>query len=326
MSKKKTDSETAPLRIAVLAFEGISAFHLAVPCLVFGEDRSALGLPRFELTVCGLQTGTLHCSSGFGITPQAGLAALQRADIVIVPAWPDHLPPAPPALLQALRRVRARGAQLVALCLGAFVLAEAGLLDGRRATTHWMAAAEFAARHPAVQLEADALYVEDEGLLTSAGTAAALDCCLHLLRQRCGAELANRLARRLVVAPHRSGGQAQFVEQPLPVSAGEQRLQQLLEWMGRHLDQRLSLDQLAARALMSRRSFTRQFRQATGTTVQHWLLEQRLARARRLLETSDRPVERIAAQAGFGSALSLRQHFQARLGLAPSAYRRQYRA
>ena len=252
----------------------------------------------------------------------------QRVDLltVMVPSWPDELPPVPAALRRALQRAAARGAQLVGLCLGAFVLAEAGLLDGRRATTHWMAAAEFAARYPAVQLEADALYVEDGPLLTSAGTAAGLDCCLHLLRRHCGAELTNRLARRLVVAPHRNGGQAQFVEQPLPVSAGEQRLQGLLAWMGEHLSERLSLDQLAARALMSRRSFTRQFRQATGTTVQRWLLEQRLARAQRLLETSDRALELIAQQAGFGTALSLRQHFQARLGLAPSAYRRQFRA
>ena len=320
-------SSPPPLRIAVLAFEGISAFHLAVPCLVFGEDRRALGLPLLQLTVCAERRGALlRSSTGFGIAPQAGLAALERADIVIVPSWPGALPPASAALLQALRRAHRRGAQLLGLCLGAFVLAEAGLLDGRRATTHWAAAETFAARHPAVQLEADALYVEDGRLLTSAGTAAALDCCLHLLRQRFGAELANKVARRLVVAPHRPGGQAQFIERPLPVSAGEQRLQGLLAWMAGHLDQPLSLDQLAARALMSRRSFTRHFRQATGSTVQQWLLNQRLARAQRLLESGSQSVERVAQAAGFGSALSLRQHFQARLGMSPLAYRRQFRA
>jgi len=327
MARNETPLPPAPpLRIAVLAFEGISAFHLAVPCLVFGEDRRALGLPPMRLTVCALERGRpLRSSTGFGITPQASLATLERADIVIVPSWPDHLPPAPAPLLRALQRTQRRGAQLVGLCLGAFVLAEAGLLDGRRATTHWAAAAEFAARHPAVQLEADALYVEDGPLLTSAGTAAGLDCCLHLLRRRCGAELANKVARRLVVAPHRPGGQAQFIERPLPVSAGEQRLQDLLAWMAGHLDQPLSLDQMAARALMSRRSFTRHFRLATGSTVQQWLLNQRLARAQRLLESGAQSVERVAQAAGFGSALSLRQHFQARLGMAPLAYRKQFR-
>lgn len=325
--KRAVSASIAPLRIAVLAFEGISAFHLSVPCLVFGEDRRELGLPLLHLEVCAVERcELLRSSTGFGITPQADLAALARADIVIVPSWPDHLPPAPAALLQALQRAHQRGAQLVGLCLGAFVLAEAGLLDGRRATTHWVAADEFAARHPAVQLEAEALYVEDGTLLTSAGTAAGLDCCLHLLRSRFGAELANRVARRLVVAPHRPGGQAQFVERPLPVTAGEQRLQGLLAWMAGHLEQALSLDALAAKALMSRRSFTRHFRQATGSTVQQWLLNQRLARAQRLLESGTQSIEQVAQAAGFGSALSLRQHFQARLGMAPLAYRKQFRA
>lgn len=321
----KSPETPPPLRIAVLAFEGISAFHLSVPCLVFGEDRRELGLPRLRLEVCAQERGPLRSSTGFGITPQAGLTALGQADIVIVPSWPDSLPPAAAPLLQALRRAHQRGAQLVGLCLGAFVLAEAGLLDGRRATTHWTAAAEFGARHPAVQLEADSLYVEDGALLTSAGTAAGLDCCLHLLRQRFGAELANKVARRLVVAPHRPGGQAQFIERPLPVSAGEQRLHGLLAWMAGHLDQALSLDELAARALMSRRSFTRHFRLATGSTVQQWLLNQRLARAQRMLESGTQPVERVAQEAGFGSALSLRQHFRARLGMTPLAYRKQFR-
>ena len=205
------------------------------------------------------------------------------------------------------------------------MLAEAGLLDGRRATTHWHWSEHFARRYPQVRLQWDVLYVEDGELITSAGTAAALDCCLHLLRRRCGAELASRVGRRLVVAPHRQGGQAQYIEQPVPASAQDERLSGVLSWALAHLDQPHSLDALAERALMSRRSFTRRFRQTTGTTVAQWLLSQRLARAQRLLETTDRAVEAIAADTGFGSAVSLRQRFAAALKTSPSAYRRDFR-
>ncbi|MBF3216670.1 helix-turn-helix domain-containing protein, partial [Pseudomonas aeruginosa] len=217
----------------------------------------------------------------------------------------------PQALLDALIAARARGAQLVGLCLGAFVLAEAGLLDGRRATTHWMWAEDFAGRFPAVRVEPDVLYIEDDGLLTSAGTVAGIDCCLHLVRQRLGAQTTNHLARRLVVAPHRQGGQAQFIEQPLPDSAQNGRLGELLVWLRQNLDQAHSLDSLAQRVLMSRRTFTRHFRQLTGTTVSQWLQAERLALAQRLLETTEHSVQAIAGLAGFGSAVSLRQQFSA---------------
>ena len=245
---------------------------------------------------------------------------------MIVPSWRDTAEPAPPAMIKALRAAHARGARIVGLCVGAFVLAEAGLLDGRPATTHWAWADEFARRYPRVQLNRDVLYVDDGDVVTSAGTAAAIDCCLHLLRQQHGAELANRVARRMVVAPHRQGGQAQYIEQPLPKSARGDRLGAVLEWALQHLDQRLSLDQLAERAAMSRRTFTRRFREATGTTVVQWLLNQRIAHAQRLLERGEQPIEAIAEQAGFGSAMSLRQHFAAALGTSPSAYRRQFRS
>jgi transcriptional regulator GlxA family with amidase domain len=199
-------------RIAVVAFDGISPFHLSVPCLVFGEDRRELGVPRFALQVCAAETGPLRTSAGFSIAAGAGLAALRRCDMVIVPSWRDAAEVAPKELLAALRAAHRRGAQIVGLCLGAFVLAEAGLLEDRTATTHWHWAGEFAARFPHVRLDPEVLYVDEGDVVTSAGTAAGLDCCLHLLRQRCGAEAANRVARRLVVAPHRQGGQAQFIE------------------------------------------------------------------------------------------------------------------
>lgn len=317
----------AALSIAVIAFDGISPFHLSVPCLVFSENRDAPDLPAFRVTVCaaGAAAGTMATSAGFTIATSHGLRALARADIVIMPSWHDDCRPAPPALLEALRRAHRRGACVVGLCLGAFVLAEAGLLDGRSATTHWHYAAALAERHPRVRVDRDVLYVDEGTVLTSAGVAAGLDCCLHLLRRLCGAEAANRVARRLVIAPHRQGGQAQFIEQPLPVSPGGERFAKVLEWAMRHLDQPHGIDSLAARAAMSRRSFTRHFRQATGTTVMQWLLNQRLSRARRMLESGDTPIDMVAQQSGFGSALSLRQHFRALLQTSPSAYRKQFR-
>jgi transcriptional regulator GlxA family with amidase domain len=312
--------------VAVVAFDGISPFHLSVPCLVFGEDRTDSGTPRFKLLVCSLERGPLRTQAGFTIEAPHGLQALRRADIVIVPSWRDTIEPAPPALLQALRSAHRRGATLVGLCLGAFVLAEAGLLDGRPATTHWHLVPEFARRYPQVHLHPEVLYVDDGEVLTSAGTAAGIDCCLHLLRVRHGAEVANRAARRMVVAPHRQGGQAQYIEQPVRAAPERDRLAPLLEWLGGHLQRPHTLDALAQRALMSRRTFTRRFREATGTTVGQWLQHQRLALAQRLLETGEQPIEAIAVECGFGSAVSLRQHFAAALKTSPSAYRRHFSA
>lgn len=313
-----------PKTVAVVAFDGISPFHLSVPCLVFGEDRREEGVPRFEVLVCG-ERGKLRTSAGFTIEAPHRLARLRDAAIVIVPSWRDVRERPPEPLLRALRQAHARGATVVGLCLGAFVLAEAGLLDGHSATTHWRWAGEFARRFPAVRLDPGVLYVDEGRVITSAGTAAGLDCCLHVLRSRIGAELANRVARRIVVAPHRQGGQAQYVESPLPSRAGGDRLSRTLDWARQHLHESLDVDALAAKALMSRRTFTRRFRETTGTTVNKWLNAQRVALAQRLLETSDLPIERVAASSGFGSALSLRQHFFRTLRTAPSTYRREFR-
>lgn len=315
----------SPHRIAVVAFDRISPFHLAVPCQVF-EARPDTDLPAFDLRVCAAEPGLLRTDAGFAIQVQHGLEALNGADTVIVPSWRDAAEPAPAALCQALRRAHAAGAQVVGLCLGTFVLADAGLLDGRPATTHWAALTRFAQRHPQVRLQPDVLYVDDGDVLTSAGTVAGIDCCLHLVRRRHGADVANRIARRLVVAPHRQGGQAQYIEQPLPASRRDAQLGPTLDWMLQQLEQPLRLDALAAHARMSRRSFTRQFRQVTGTTVVQWLAHQRLVRAQQLLERTDLPLEHIAADCGFGSAGALRLQFTRDLGLPPSAYRRGFRA
>lgn len=311
------------MRVAVVAFDGIGAFHLAVPCAVFGT--AAGGEPLFEVQVCAIEPGELRSEAGFGIAVRHGLGALARADIVVVPSWRDPAQAAPLLLLRALRSAHRRGALVVGLCLGAFVLADAGLLDGRRAATHWVGAGLFAQRFPQVKLEPDVLYVDAGPVVTSAGTAAGVDCCLHLVRRLCGADAAARIARRMVVPPHRQGGQAQYIEQPVPARAEPGPLQRALDWANGHLDLPHSLDTLAARAAMSRRSFTRHFRRHTGTTVSQWLLGQRLALAQRLLETTDQPVERIAERAGFGTPLSMRQHFAAAFDTTPSAYRREFR-
>ena len=283
-----TTSPAATWRVAVIAYDGMTPFHLSVPCLVFSGRPGADARARFELTVCGAgPEAPLATSAGFGIVPRHGLEALAGADIVVMPSWHDDCRPAPPRLLDALRAAHRRGACIVGLCLGAFPVAEAGLLDGRGATTHWLAAAELARRHPRVRVDPEVLYVDEGDVLTSAGVAAGLDCCLHLLRRLCGADAANHVARMLVVAPHRQGGQAQFIERPLPVSSSDGRLSAVLDWVTRHLAQEHAIDDLAQRAAMSRRNFTRHFRQATGTSFKQWLLAQRLAHARWMLETGD---------------------------------------
>jgi transcriptional regulator GlxA family with amidase domain len=314
-----------PHIVAVIAFDGISPFHLSVPCVVFGENRNDGGVPLFDFRVCAAEPGALSTTAGFSINATHGLEALDDAHTIIVPTWrdPDETPPA--ALLDALRRAHSRGAQLVGLCLGAFVLAAARILDGRPASTHWAWADDFARRFPRVRLDPDVLYIDDGNVLTSAGTAAGLDCCLHVLRRLCGAQAANYVARRLVVAPHRQGGQAQYIQQPVPPNLRGDRLSGLLDWVAANLDAPHTLDTLAERALMSRRTFTRRFRLATGTTVGAWLLAQRLARAQQLLEGSDQSVEAIAGIAGFGSTASLRQHFQEAFRTSPSAWRREFR-
>lgn len=308
--------------VAVVAFERISPFHLSVPCIVFGEGIAADN--PFQVVVCSAEGGTLSSNAGFHLSGLASLEVLEQAEVVVVPSWCDVNQVPPPALLLALRRAHARGAYVVGLCLGAHVLAEAGLLDRRRATTHWEYAPEMALRFPAVKVMPDVLYVEEERILTSAGTVAGIDACLHILRQRLGAAFANRVARRLVTPPHRTGGQAQFIEQPLPKTAGGTRLAQLMESVRQRLQQEHSLDSLAAEACMSRRSFTRQFKALTGTTVLAWLLAERLRLCQQLLEQTDLGIERVAELSGFGTVEAMRQHFRAAYRVSPSQWRRSF--
>lgn len=318
--------DSSPLRhtVAVVAFDQISPFHLSVPCVVFGEAHP--GGPVFELVVCAFEPNPLTTSAGFNIVVEHGLEVLKTASMIIIPSWRNRHERPPQVLLDALAAAHRRGAQVVGLCLGAYVLAEAGLLVGRRATTHWSCAQDFASRFPDVQMDADVLYIDEDNIVTSAGTAAGLDCCLHLLRQQYGAAAANNVARHLVVPPHRQGGQAQFITQPLPVTARDSRLAGLLDWVRTNLQQPHSLDSLAGKCLMSRRTFTRHFRQQTGATVGAWLLAERLAFTQRLLETTGQSVENIAILAGFGSPVSLRHHFRATFAVSPTSWRQTFRA
>lgn len=310
------------LKIAVLAFEGISPFHLSVPCVVFADQHP--GMPAVELKVCALQAGKLASSAGFNLEIAHDLSAFDAADLIIIPSWQELHEPPPTALLQALQSAAQRGAALLGLCLGAYVLAYAGLLQGKRATTHWAYADDFAQRFPEVEVDADVIYIEQGQIMTSAGTAAAMDSCLHWLRQRYGGALANKIARRLVLAPHRQGGQAQFIEQTMPVSAQAHRLSALLAYLQQNLALNHSVDSMAQRAHMSRRSFTRHFQQLTARSPTQWLLEQRLSQVQQLLEASELSLAAIAEQSGFLSQESLRLQFRQRFGLAPSAWRKQF--
>jgi transcriptional regulator GlxA family with amidase domain len=247
---------------------------------------------------------------------------VEDADLVIVPTY--RLPPEEPpsaVALDALRAAHERGAVVAGLCLGTFVLAAAGLLKGRRASTHWSHASRLASLHPDVDVRTEALYVDEGRILTSAGSAGGIDLCLHLVRREHGADIAAAIARRLIVAPHRAGGQAQFVDHPMPAAGGDDTLGTTLDWAVRHLDQPLTADLLAARALMSRRTFDRRFREVTGTSPARWLLHQRVMHAQRLLETSEIPIEQVARRSGFASAVALRPHFRRLVGLSPAAYR-----
>jgi AraC family transcriptional regulator, transcriptional activator FtrA len=310
--------------VAVIAFDQVAAFELGVLCEVFGTDRKADGFPTYDFTVCTPDGGPVRTRSGFLITPHADLTPVESADLVAIPAHPIDSP-APPEVLDAVRRADHRGARLLTLCSGVFVLAEAGLLDGRDCAVHWNQADELAQRYPLARVHCDSLYVPDGNLLTSAGTAAGIDACLHLVRQEHGSAVATKLARRMVVPPHRDGGQAQYIEAPIPPTPTAPTLEPVLAWMLEHLDRPVTIDQLAIRAHMAPRTFARRFRAETGTTPHEWITGQRLLLARRLLEETELGVESVAVRAGFGDAATLRHHFSRRMGATPQAYRSTFR-
>jgi transcriptional regulator GlxA family with amidase domain len=305
--------------VATLALDGVTPFELGVLCESFGVDRSGDGLPVLDFAVCGMAPGPVATSMGFSVNVDHGLGRVEQADLVAVPAMPrDGV--YPEAALDALRSAVDRGARVLSVCSGAFVLAAAGLLDGRRCTTHWMFADELATRYPAAKVDPDVLYVDEDPIITSAGTAAGVDACLHIWRKTYGASVAAAIARRMVVPPHRDGGQAQFVEAPIR-PADSHTLAGVLDFVSGHLADDLSVDTLARIANMSPRTFARRFRAETGATPYDWLVAQRVAAAQRLLEDGDDTIDSVAAKCGFGTAAALRHHFTRRVGTTPQAYR-----
>lgn len=312
--------------VAVLLFSGGPIFESSIPLSVFGIDRQDAGVPRYRLLVCSGEEGPLRTTGGLELTAPYGLEAISRAGTVVVPAWRSITSPPPVEALDALRRAHEEGARIVGLCTGAFVLAAAGLLDGRPATTHWMYAPTLAKRYPSVHVDPRELFVDDGDVLTSAGTAAGIDLCLHIVRSDHGTEAAGALARRLVVPPRRSGGQERYLDRSLPEEIGSDPLAEVVAWALEHLHEQFDVETLAARAYMSRRTFDRRFRSLTGSAPLQWLITQRVLQAQRLLETSDYSVDEVAGRCGFRSPVALRGHFRRQLGSSPAAYRAAYRA
>jgi len=311
-------------RVAVLLFDRPAMFETSVAIEVWGNDRTEMGVPFSEVRLCSNEGPTLRVETGFDLVLDHDLTTLDWADTIVLPngGRPSPLIEYEPAVMDALRAAHARGARIISFCSGAFPLAATGLLDGRSATTHWLYMAQFTARNPAVEIEPDVLYTGGDGLYTAAGTASAIDLCLHLVREDWGAEVANTIARRMVVSPHRDGGQAQYVEQPIPHSTDvEGDLRAVLEWVEGNLARHLTIDELARRAAMTPRTFARRFKAATGTTPLQWILHQRVVAAQSALETTTATIDDIAATCGFGSAAALRQHFTKLVGSTPSNYR-----
>lgn len=313
--------------VAVLIFGGAPIFESSIPLSVFGVDRQDAGVPRYRLLVCAGEDGPLATTGGLTLSAPYGLEALARAGTIVVPAWRSISQPPPVEAITALRKAHHEGARIIGLCTGAFVLAAAGLLDGRPATTHWMYAPTLAKRYPRVHVDPRELFVDDGDVLTSAGTAAGIDLCLHVVRTDHGAEAANALARRLVVPSRRGGGgQAQYIDQSLPEEIGNDPLAEVVTWALENLNQQFDVEVLAARAYMSRRTFDRRFRTLTGSAPLQWLITQRVLQAQRLLETSELSVDDVARRCGFRSPVALRGHFRRQLGVSPAAYRTSYRA
>jgi transcriptional regulator GlxA family with amidase domain len=311
--------------VAAVIDQGALTFDLAIPCEVFGFDRSDIVDPWYEFALVAAGETPVRTNTGFLIDTPHRLDELERADTIVVPGWsdPDDLPSG--ALCAALLTAHERGARIVSLCTGAFVLAHAGLLDGRRATTHWMYADRLRERYPRVELDPHVLYVADGSVFTSAGTAAGIDLCLHLVALDHGLEVAATVARRIVMPVFRAGGQAQYVDEPIREETGPHALGELLDWARARIAEGVSVDDLASEGAMSTRTLNRRFQRALGVPPGEWLQRERLRLAQRLLETTDAPLPSVARRAGYESATTMRAHFASRLRTSPRAYRRTFR-
>jgi transcriptional regulator GlxA family with amidase domain len=311
--------------IAALVTDPVAMFETAIACEVFGLDRTDDGVPPFTFRMCGETAGVpVPTTSGGALIPTHQWQDALDADLVVMPAGGVR-DSYPEELLDVIRRAHARGATILSICTGAFILAETGLLDGLTAVTHWRYTEQFAARFPRTEVSMDVLYVDHGSIVTGAGTAAGIDAVLHLVRRELGATVATRIARRMVVPPQRDGGQRQYVEAPVPETDCES-IQPVLDHITQHLDAAHAVPELARLAMMSERTFARRFVKETGTTPHKWVVQQRVLRARELLEQTDLPVDAVAAHSGFGSAALLRSHFQTVVGTSPQRYRREFSA
>lgn len=309
--------------VAALVLDRVAVFEFGVICEVFGIDRTRDGVPNFDFRVCGVEAGVpLRTTVGASIIPDRGLDGLADADLVAVPARP-FTEGYPPEALEALRAAADRGATVLTVCSGVFIAGAAGLLDGRRCTTHWMYTDELARRYPTASVDRDVLFVDDGDLITSAGTAAGIDACLHLVRRELGSEITNRIARRMVVPPQRSGGQRQFIPHPVP-DMDTNGFGGLFDWLVENIDQTHTVADLAERVHMSTRTFARKFTDQAGVTPMRWIIDQRVLLARRLLEETDLDIDTVAARSGFGTAILLRHHFRRGVGITPTDYRRTF--
>jgi transcriptional regulator GlxA family with amidase domain len=308
--------------VALVAYPQFSPFHFGVPFLMFSAQLPEHKL--FELQIVTPQGSAMAAERSLMAQPDGGLELFEKADIIVIPGWHDVNEPPEPALAHALRQARLRGTHIVGLCYGTYALAYAGLLDAKRASTHWMGEQDFTQRFPQVLLDMNSLYVDDDGLITSAGTGAGIDCCLYIVRKFHGQKIANKIARMLVVQPHREGGQAQFIEQPVAPSTQDAKINQLLDFLRKQLHKSHDVGSLAQRSSMSRRTFTRHFHKATGMSLGDWLISERLQRTRELLESSQVPIETIAHQVGFQNSTSLRQHFKRKNQVSPSEWRKAF--
>ncbi|HVX46909.1 MAG TPA: helix-turn-helix domain-containing protein [Mycobacteriales bacterium] len=313
--------------VVAIVGSAVAPFELGVVCEIFGIDRTEDGLPNFDFAVCGVEPGPLRAAGGMSVTPEFGLDRARTADLITIPTWLRSAERPAPALQEVLDDAVARGATVLGVCTGAFLLGAAGLLRGRRATCHWRDVERLRRSFPGVRVEPDRLYVEDGPIITSAGTAAGIDACLHVVRRELGAQVVGKIARRMVVPPHRDGGQAQYIETPVPErSRDAEDLAPLLAWLQEHLCEPIDVGRLATRAHMSERTFARRFTAATGTTPHLWLTGQRVLLAQQLLERGDLGIEEIARRTGFRTADVLRHHFSRLLHTSPSAYRRTFAA
>ena len=323
---EEADHRDRATRVAVVVADQASLFEVAAAIAVFTWCGPKLGMPPHDVMVCSVDGGAIGTTARVGLIAPKRLDSVRAADLVIVPTWPTPRDPIDPTVVRFLRRHHERGATIVGLCLGTFALAGAGLLDGRRATTHWSHVDLLADLYPSIEVEHDRLWVDDGDVVTSAGSAAGLDCCLHLVRRRHGVAAANAVARTMVLAPQRSGGQAQFVPAANVLAEEPDDVGRALEWAAARLDETLSIVELAARANVSRRTFERHVQRRHGVSPLQWLLRRRLVLARELLESTDLAVDDVARRAGLGSAVNLRTHFGVALGVSPSSYRAMYRS